>query len=623
MSWAESAGKAPLSYPPAPLAGRPPLANLRQRLAARLSYLGKWIGVPGLIGFASGVVAVAFDRLLIGFTTLVFGQALGHESEGLGAGAPERRLWILLLLPLGGLAVGWLTQRFAPEAKGHGTEQLIKAFHQLGGKVRRRVIALKALASTITIGTGGSAGAEGPVTQIGSGIGSVTSDLLGFPERDRRLYLLAGSSAGVGALFSAPLGGALFAPEVLYRKPEFEGEAIVPCIVASIVAYTTFTTIEGDHRRVFISNAIEERLALHDPRELLLYVLLALLCALVSWAYVRVFAGTGKLFAKLTRIPPMLRPALGGLGLALLALALVPHTGAAGVLFGGYQLMESAIHGELSLRVLALLIGAKIVATSLSISSGGSGGVFAPSLALGALCGALIGQWADAAFPALGIEPACFALVGMGGFFAGVSKTPIAAIVIVCEMTGSYGLLAPLMLVAVVHLLLAHRYTIYETQVNGMLDSPAHAGDFVVDVLEDARVGELLEGAQPPETVRDTATLRQCLDFIASARGYYFPVVDADERMVGIISLTDVRRIFRASEVADMVIVRDFMIERERVVTTTPAEDLNTTLHKLNEHGLHEIPVVDPADPRRVLAMLTRHQLGAAYQRRLAELRRS
>lgn len=604
------------------MAGSAAPTNFRQRLAARLTHLGKWVGVPGLIGFASGVAAVVFDRLLIAFTTLVFGQTLGHEGEGLGAGPPERRLWILVLLPLGGLVVGWLTQRFAPEARGHGTEQLIKSFHQLGGKVRRRVIALKALASTITIGTGGSAGAEGPVTQIGSGIGSATSDLLGLPERDRRMFLLAGSSAGVGALFSAPLGGALFAPEVLYRKPEFEGDAIVPCIVASIVAYTTFTTIEGDHRRVFIPNALEEKLALHDPRELLLYVLLAVLCALVSWAYVKCFAGTGKLFARLTAVPPVLRPALGGLGVALLALALVPYGGEAGVLFGGYRLMEAAIHEELPVRVLALLIGVKIVATSLTISSGGSGGVFAPSLALGALCGALVGEWADAAFPTLGIEPACFALVGMGGFFAGVAKTPIAAIVIVCEMTGSYGLLAPLMLVAVLHLLLAHRYTIYETQVNSLVDSPAHAGDFVVDVLEGARVRELLADAQTPETVRDTATLRTCLDFIATARGYYFPVVDAESRMVGIISLTDVRRIFRAAEVADMVIVRDFMLERERVVTTTPDEDLSTTLHKLNEYGLHEIPVVDPADPRRVLAMLTRHQLGAAYQRRLGEIRR-
>lgn len=601
------------------LAGRPNLEPLRQRLAARLSHLGKWVVVPCLIGFASGVVAVAFDRLLVGFTRLVFTGAIGQESEGLGGAPLERRLWILLLLPAGGLAVGWMIQRFAPEAKGHGTEQLIRTFHHLGGKVRRRVIALKALASTLTIGTGGSAGAEGPVTQIGSGIGSATSDLLGFSERDRRLYLLAGSSAGIGALFSAPLGGALFAPEVLYKKPEFEGDAIIPCIIASIVAYTTYTTIEGDHRRVFISNAIEEKLALHDPRELLLYLLLALLCAFVSWIYVRVFESVDHRFQRMSWLPPMFRPALGGLGVALIALALAPYAGNEGVLFGGYRLMEATIDGTLPMHLIGILIGAKILATSLTVGTGGSGGVFAPSLALGALCGALIGQGADAAFPHLGIEPACFALVGMGGFFAGVSKTPIAAIVIVCEMTGSYGLLAPLMLVAVVHLLLATRWTIYDTQVDGLVDSPAHSGDFVVDVLDGTHVRDLLPKMGPPETVRETATLRECLDFVSSASGYYHPVVDAQGLMVGIISLGDVRRIFRASEVANMVIVRDFMVEK--VITIGPDEDLNVTLRRMNEHGLHEIPVVDPAEPRRVLAMLTRQHVSATYQRRLVELR--
>lgn len=597
--------------------GRPGASTIRARVSARLSHLGKWVGVSCGIGFVSGVVAVAFDRLLKGFTSLVFGGLVGPESEGVGTfGA--RAWWLLLLLPLGGLVVGWLA-RFAPEAKGHGTEQLVRCFHQLGGKVRRRVIGLKALASTITIGTGGSAGAEGPVTQIGSGIGSALSDLLGFSERDRRLFLLAGSSAGVGALFSAPLGGALFAPEVLYRKPEFEGEAIIPCIISSIIAYTTFTTIEGDHRRVFVPNAIEERLALHDPRELLLYLSLALLCALVSWSYVKVFNGTGHLFERWKALPAVLRPALGALGTAGIALGIAAYAGRDGVLFGGYGTMESTIHGTLPLALIALLIPAKILATSLTIASGGSGGVFAPSLALGALCGGLVGGLGQRFLPGLPIEPACYALVGMGGFFAGVAKTPIAAIVIVCEMTGSYGLLAPLMLVAVVHLLLSQRWTIYDTQVNGLVDSPAHAGDFVVDVLEDRRVEDVLPEAQGVEPVRETTTLREALDFISKADGYYFPVVDGEGRMVGIFSLSDVRRIFRETEVADLVIVRDFMVER--VVTTTPDEDLNTALQKMNEHGLHEIPVVSPADPRRVLAMLTRQLVSHAYQARLRELR--
>ncbi|HEX6885926.1 MAG TPA: chloride channel protein [Planctomycetota bacterium] len=589
----------------------------RESISLRLTHLGKWVGISSLIGFVSGVAAALFDRLLGAFEHGVFARLIGAGTEGLGQ-APGR-LWILLLLPAGGLLVGWMTQRFAPEASGHGTEQLIHSFHRLGGKVRRRVIALKALASTLTIGTGGSAGAEGPVTQMGSGIGSALSDFLRFSERDRRIFLLAGSSAGVGALFSAPLGGALFAPEVLYRKSEFEGEAIVPCIISSILAYTTFSMLEGAERRVPVSNALEEALALHDPRELLLYVLLALLCTAVSFVYVRTFEATGRLFRRIPRLPAAARPALGALGVAALALALAPQAGGEGILFGGYGLMRATLSDSLPLLTLALLVPAKIVATSLTIASGGSGGVFAPSLALGALCGALVGGWGAQAFPGLGLEPACYALVGMGGFFAGLAKTPITAIVIVCELTGSYGLLAPLMLVAVLHLLLSQRWTIYDTQVDGLVDSPAHTGDFVVDALDGLRVADVLADAQPPETVRENATLREVLDLVATARSYYHPVVDGDGHLIGIVSLSDVRRIFRASEVDHLVIARDFMVED--VVRVTPDEDLNSALRTMNAHGLHELPVVSSDDPRRVQAMLTRQTVSKTYHERLRRLR--
>lgn len=599
----------------APSSNRPPLPP---RVVARLSHLGKWVGVSSLIGFLSGVAAVLFDRLLETLRHVGFESLLGHAREGLGP-LDDQAWWILLLLPLGGLLVGFLTVRFAPEAKGHGTEQMIRVFHRLKGRVRRRVVAIKTVASAVTIASGGSGGTEGPVAQIGSGIGSSISDALGLSDRDRRMFLLAGTSAGIGALFCAPLGAALFAPEVLYRKPEFEGDAIIPCIVASIVAYTTYASVEGIHRKVDIPSAIHERLALHDPRELLIYLVLALLCAAASWFYVRAFARTTAAFEK-WRVPGEIKPAIGGLLLGLLALLLARRAGANGVLFGGYHLMEDAIAGRIPIGLLALLGLCKIAATSLSIGSGGSGGVFAPSLAIGALLGALVGQTGAALFPSLDIQSSCYALVGMGGFFAGVAKTPIAAIVIVCEITGSYQLLAPLMLVAVVHLLLANRWTIYETQVEGLVDSPAHAGDFVVDVLDGLRVEDLLDRSQPVNTVRETTTLREALDFIAHADGYYFPVVDAENRLTGIFSLSDVRRIFRESEVESLVIVRDFMVDK--VITTKPQTSIGATLARMNEHGLHEIPVVDAEDPRLVLGMMTRQRINATYQERVRELRK-
>jgi len=584
----------------------------------RFGFVGKWVGAATLIGIAGGLAAVGFDALVDLMRENGLQRATGIEGEGLGGVGPERWL-VLAILPLGGLLVGWLTVRFAPEAEGHGTEQMIRSFHQLGGKVRKRVIGLKALTSAITIGTGGSAGQEGPVAQVGSGIGSVLSDLLKLDERDRRIFLLAGSSAGIGALFTAPLGGALFAPEVLYRKPEFEGEAIIPCIISSIVAYTTFTSIKGDEKAILIPDEVLDTLSLHDPRELGIYFVLALLATVTSLLYVRFFDGVRGYLRRMTRIPRIARPAIGGLLLAGLALAIAPLVGEHGVLFGGYHLMEASIAGEMAIITMVVLVVAKIMATSFAIASGGSGGVFAPSLAIGALLGAIVGKIAQHLFPGLDISPACFALVGMGGFFAGVAKTPIAAIIIVCEMTGSYGLLAPLMLVSVLHLLLANRWTIYDTQVNAPVDSPAHMGDFVVDVLERMRVADLLKNAREPSLVSENTTLRKALDIVSTASGNYFPVVDRAERLVGIFSLSDIRRIFQETAVADLVIVRDFMVDR--VVTVTPGDDLNNALAILNEHGLHEIPVVDATDPRRVIAMLTRNNLGAAYHKKLRELR--
>jgi len=584
-----------------------------------IGYVGKWVGLSTLIGVVGGLAAVGFEWVCHYLRENTLQSWAGIDSEGLGA--IDGKVWLLLLiLPAGGLFVGYVTQRFAPEAEGHGTEQMIRAFHQLGGRVRRRVIFLKAVTSAVTIGTGGSAGQEGPVAQVGSGVGSAISDALRLTERDRRIFLLAGASAGIGALFTAPLGGALFAPEVLYRKPEFEGEAIVPCIISSIVAYTTFTTIAGPEKKIDIAEDVIAKLALHDWRELLIYLLLALLCTVVSWAYNKTFDGVRDLSGKLTGIPKPLRPALGGLLLAGLALALVPIAGEHGVLFGGYQLMQDSIAGEMAIGVMAALVVGKILATSFSIASGGSGGVFAPSLAIGGLLGAIVGKWAFDTFPEFVVNPSCYALVGMGGFFAGVAKTPIASIIIVCEMTGSYELLAPLMLVSVIHFLLAKKWTIYDTQVPGLVDSPAHTGDFVVDVMERMQVSELLDNARPPQPVFANTTLRRALDIVSKADGYYFPVVDKDEKMVGIFSLSDIRRIFQETAVADIVIVRDFMVDN--VVTTRPDENLNQALQSLNEYGLHEIPVVDVDDPRKVVAMLTRNNLGAAYHTRIEALRR-
>jgi len=577
----------------------------------------KWVFFAALIGFVSGLAAVGFKWMVEVASDQAFGRLVGTTAEGVGG--LSAAAWLILLVPtLGGLLTGILVQWIAPEAEGHGTDAVIHSFHNLKGVVRKRVIAIKSLTSAITIGTGGSAGQEGPVAQVGAGVGSALASVFKLSERDRRMFLLAGSSGGIGAMFCSPLGGALFMPEVLYRKAEFEGDSIIPCIIASIFAFATFTAISGQHTVLAIDGQILEALTF-QPQHLLAYMALAVACTAVGFLHVKLFYGVHALFGKLTRVPKFVRPAIGGLLLGATALLLASFAGEHGVLFGGYGLMIESVSGSLSLGILALLVVAKILATAFSISSGGSGGVFAPSLAIGALIGALVGEGANALFPGLGVSPAAFALVGMGGFFAGVAKVPVAAVIMVCEMTGHYQLLAPLMLVSVLHVMLSTRWSLYEAQVDGMLDSPAHASDFVVDVLCDIQVSEILDKDRKPHLIHQDMTLRKVLKEVADAKESYFPVIDDEHKLVGIFSLTDLRRIYLEEVVEDIVITRDFMIEG--VITAETSENLDEVLRRLTLNNINAIPVMDPENEGQVLAILERNEIGRAYDKRLRDLK--
>lgn len=588
-----------------------------------LAPAAKWMVLATIVGLATGLVAVGFDALLHFVELHTLRGPARMTGEGLES--IDSRAWFVALIPAaGGLLAGFLTWKFAPEATGHGTDAVIRAFHRTAGRIRKRVIFVKALASAATIGSGGSAGREGPVAQIGAGVGSAVADTLKLSDRDRRIFLLAGATAGVGAMFTAPLGGALLMAEVPYRKIEFEGEPIVPCIISSIVAYTTFTRMTGREHALELAPDLLDRLTFDDPRHLLLYLGLGVLCALIGWLYVHVFYGVHDAATRWSkRIPLPFLAALGGLGLGLLSLALTAFTsaGSHGVLFGGYDLINASIAGTLTLGAIAVLIFAKILATSLSIGMGGSGGIFAPALAVGALIGGAVGQGAAALLPSWGVDPAAFALVGMGGFFAGIAKVPITSVIMVSEMTGNYELLAPLMLVSVVHVLLSRGWTAYREQVPGLVDSPAHAGEFVVDVLERMHVRDLVSLDEPPTLIAETATLRQALAIVSTAQQSYFPVVDSKQQLTGVFSLTDVRRIFRENVVEDFVIVRDFMVDR---VSTVPLDaTVDSALRGMTEHGIHALPVVAEDDPKQVVALIDRQAIGKAYAETLKELRRS
>lgn len=590
---------------------------------------GRVVVCSPLVGVIAGLGAVAFLLSLDWTIDHVLGRFLHFQMPPTGEGVRHAITypspwWLVPLIPaVGGLISGLLVFTFAPEAEGHGTDALIRAFHRGAGQIRTRVPLIKSVASVITIGTGGSAGQEGPIAQIGAGFGSFLARLLRLTPSERRLLMLSGAAGGIGAIFRAPLGGALFACEVLYATTAMEAAALLPCLASSIVAYSVFALFITP-RPIFVVPP----LAFHGLIDLPLFALLAVVCAGVSWFYVRVFYGIRDYVFRPLPLPRHVKPAVGGLLVGLMALALPElmtggygwvQWGAIGMP-GDLALTESSVFvPQMTARTLFLLALLKIVATGLTISSGGSGGVFGPSVFIGGMLGGAFGQALKGLLPGWGIEPAAFALVGMGGFFAGVSKAPLASILMVCEMAGSYSLLVPLMLVCGLHMVISRHWTLYEEQVPSPVDSPAHQGDFVIDVLERLRVSQVKVRTEGVERVPQSLPFDKILTLVANSTETLFPVMDNHGRLTGIFSLRDVRLALGGSNVGPLVLATD--LATRSVLTVTPIDDLHTALKRLTELNLDEIPVVAPDDPTKLLGLLNRRELITTYTSQIAALR--
>lgn len=571
---------------------------------------GRVILYSPLVGVMSGLVAVVFYFALQGISTWALGDLEQGADHLTIVGMSVPRVVAVLLIPsLGGLLCGIVVYRFAPEAEGHGTDGMVRAFHRDRGRIRGRVPLVKGVASILTIGSGGSAGREGPIAQIGAGFASFLADRLRLGEQDRRQLMLSGAAGGIGAIFHAPLGGALFVTEVLYGSTALEFAAVIPAVIASISAYTVSASMLGHGLAV----VAPRQLHFAGLSEVPFYLGLALLCTLVGYAYVKTFFGLRDKFFRRLPLPNTIKPALGGLLLGSVALFLPQVMG------GGYSAIQQAIDGQLPVRLLVLLCAAKIVATSFTISSGGSGGVFAPSLFVGAMLGGAFAQVCDRIFPGALPHTEAFVLVGMGGFFAGVAKVPLTAVLMVCEMTGSYGLLVPLMLVSIVNVaLLSSRWTLYEEQVHAIVDSPAHRGDFIVDVLEQIRVREIMRQDRPIDMVPEHTPLPEILRLVARSQNNYFPVVDDDRNLVGIFSLRDLRSVLTGNGAGPLVVATD--VATQPVLTVTPEDDLHTALRRFTQKNIDDIPVVDATRTGHILAMLSRKDLIAAYHDRVTSL---
>jgi chloride channel protein, CIC family len=443
-----------------------------------------------LVGAIGAFAALGFDFLVDAAERHLLGGIAGYEPPAVGTLTPVvelphglQRAWLPVTTTLGALAGALLVWRFAPEAEGHGTDAAIAAYHQHGGEVRARVPAIKAVASALTIGSGGVAGREGPTAQISVGLTTLLARWTGLRGEERRSLLLAGMAAGLAAMFRAPLGMAIFAVEILYSGMVFESEALIYTVIAAVSAYALTGLFTGWHPLF----AIPDGVAFTEPASLVAFAVLGVAAGVLGALLPALFYGTRDLFARL-RVPVWLKPAIGGLLVGLAAMA------APQILGTGYGWVELAMAGQLGLGMVLLILVLKAPGMALTVGSGASGGIFAPTVTLGAMLGAAVGILVQRGFPMLDAPMAGFVVVGMAAVFAAAARTPISTLIMVVEMTAGYGLIVPAMLANILAFLVQRRLTqgrryptLYRSQVERRELSPLHRGVFVrraVDLLE-------------------------------------------------------------------------------------------------------------------------------------------
>ena len=590
---------------------------------------GKWMLLATVVGVLVGMTAIVFHYACFLVNELVLIKLVGYEPPDAAVepivAAPlglTFHPWLLVpAMTIGGLVSGWLVHRFAPEAEGSGVDAAIDAFHNERGQLRKRIPWVKTVASAITLGTGGSAGREGPIALIGAATGSWLGQQLKLSARDTRILLATGMGAGVGAMFRAPLAGAVFAGEILYSEADFESDAILPAAIGSIVGYSVYIQMFPPELQFMPLFGTELTGTFGSPLQLVAYALLAVLLSIGAAVYVRVLHAIHESISRIS--VAYLRPAIGA-GMAA-AVALFGWAAAGGemqmlaVLGTGYGFLQQALTGAADIGIWLLLAVAllKVITTALTVGSGGSGGVFAPSMVIGGSLGAAVGLGLEQWLPGLAIEPGAAAVVGMAGFFAGVARTPISTIIMVRALTGSYELLVPTMLVSTLTFLLCRSSRIYRKQVPTRLESAAHRGDFLVDLLEGLRVEDVYRRDFKGMLVPESMTLDEIVHRLAGNQQRYFPVVDKAGRMVGIFSDNDVRSYLYDDTLWQLAVARDIMTAS--VLTVSPPDDLNTAMQRFTQLNLDEIPVVDPDDGGRLLGLLRRKEVIAAYNQRLMQ----
>ncbi len=533
--------------------------------------LGVLAGLGSLVFF---VMLQLSTKILLGFAGYSPPIPPGEkEFVDLGFEIPGCRYLIIIIPALGGLVSGIITYKWAPEAEGDGTDAVIEAFHWKRGIIRGRIPVIKAVTASILIGSGGSSGREGPISQIGGGVASILAMKLGLSEREREILVVSGMAAGIGSIFKSPFGGSIFGIEVLYKR-DYEVQALVPAVISTFVAYIVFGSIVG-WRPIF---SVPEYS--FSPYQLPLFATLGIIAGLVARFYIWSYGSINKAFNRVN-IPRYLKPAIGGLLVGLIGFWL-PQA-----LETGYGWIEIAILGKLTLEILIIVMIAKIFATAFSVGSGGPGGLFAPSVVVGGFLGGVVGSIFRIMAPELAGDVGVYIIVGMGCFFAAAANVPLASIIMVAEMTGDYNILPPAFLASILAYLVSGERSIYEKQVEEQFRSPFHEREIVTGLLSYLKVKRIAVPDTHVVSVNDSVIKAE--EIMRKHERLALPVLDEDGKYVGIITAMDIMAV--PPEKIRETKVKDFV--RCKFIFVTPECSLLDALYKMLRFEIPELPVID------------------------------
>ena len=569
--------------------------QIRDKFRNVLMFDQNMLILAALLGFLAGF-ASTFFRWMIEFFESIF-SVKGFSLAGI---PPQTYPFLLPLMPmLGGLFIGLICKYFPNAVKENGVHKVMYAVALNDGKVRKRTIASCAVTSSITIGSGGSAGREGPTVQIGAAVGSTIGQLLHLSTERMRVLVGCGAAAGIAASFNAPLAGVLFALEIILG--DFTIHTFSPIIIASVIGTVTGRALEG--------NEVTFNVPVHElvhPTEIIFYLALGMLCGIVARLFTFMYFYIQQVFEEKLKTADIYKPAIGGLIVGMISI-FMPQ-----ILGNGYDVMEQALTGQMFWGLAFLLVFMKIICTSITLGSGGMGGVFAPSLFIGAMVGTAFGSSVHFIFPTLSASAETYSVVGMGAVAGAVMQAPLTNILMLFELTNDYTLILPIMATCIAASYTYQRFTKHSIYMQNLLNKGInirHGRE--ASIMNSIKVQDVM--STDITTIAQEMPFRKILETISYSKNFYFPVLDNRGDMTGILSFSDIREVIFEEQLGDLLVAGE--LANTKVYSLTPQQNLNEAMEIFSQLDVDQLPVVRSEDKLKVIGMLSRGDMMASYNR--------